>query len=193
MTVYKTILKRRSIRRFKQKPIALSILKKLVDAARYAPSAANLQPWEFVIVNKKDVVDELFGFSQWAGYLGKKGAPQAGQLPVSFIVALLNSERCLKPKYAQADLGAVVQNILLTATELGLGSCWLGAIDRVGIAKLLNAPKNVSVEYAVALGFPDEKSIAEEMKRSHKYYRDKKGMLHVPKRPLAKIIHLNKY
>lgn len=193
MSIYEIIKKRRSIRRFKQKPIPFAILRKLVDAGRLAPSAANLQPWEFIIVNKKNVVDELFQYTRWAGYLGKEGAPKAGEFPVAYIVILINSLRCKKPQYAQADLGAVVQNMLLVATEIGLGSCWLGAIDRIGIAKLLKVPNNLTVEYVVALGYPDEKSISEPMKRSHKYYRDKFGVLHVPKRPLSKILHLNKY
>jgi len=97
MNVYNTILKRRSIRRFKQKPITITVLKKLVDAARYAPSAANLQPLEFIIVNKKKLVDEIFPLTFWAGYLGDKGAPEEGRRPVAYIAALVNSKKCKKP------------------------------------------------------------------------------------------------
>jgi nitroreductase len=193
MSIYKTILKRRSIRRFKQKPIPFAILKKLVDVARYAPSAANLQPCEFIIVNKKKLVDEIFQFTRWAGYLGKDGAPIKDKQPVAYIAVLINALKCKKPKYAQADVSAAIQNILLLATEMGLGTCWLGAIDRKSIAQLLKVPKNVSVEYLVAMGYPDEKSVSEPMQRSHKYYRDKLNVLHVPKRPLAKILLWNKY
>lgn len=193
MSIYQIIQKRRSIRRFKQKPITLATLKRLVDAARFAPSAANLQPWEFIIVNKKEVVGKLFGFTRWAGYFGKEGAPPEGEQPVAYITVLINLDKCKKPKYAQADVSAVIENMLLLATEMGIGSCWLGAIDRENIAMLLNVPKNVTVEYVVALGYPDEKSIAEDMKRSHKYYKDKAGVMHVPKRQLKSILHLNSY
>lgn len=193
MSIFKIISKRRSIRRFKQKSASLSVLKKLVDVARYAPSAANLQPWEFVIVNKKDKVKEIFQYTRWAGYLGKDGAPIEGRQPVAYIAVLINSKRCKKPKYAQADLGAAVENILLMATELGIGSCWLGAIDHRSIAHLLKVPKQVTVEYLVALGYPDEKSVSELMKRSHKYYWDKNRVMHIPKRPLNRILHINKY
>jgi len=193
MLIHQIILKRRSIRRFKQKPIALATLKRLVDAARLAPSAANLQPIEYIIVSKKSLLEEIFQFTAWAGYLGDKGAPEEGRRPVAYIAALVNSKRCKKPKYAQADVSAAIENILLVATELGIGSCWLGAINRQEIAKLLSVPKYVSLEYLVALGYPDEKSIHEPMNRTYKYYRDKAGVLHVPKRPLLKILHLNKY
>ncbi|MBM3252145.1 MAG: nitroreductase, partial [Candidatus Omnitrophica bacterium] len=167
MSTYQTIIRRRSIRRFKQKPIALSLLKKVVDAARLAPSAANLQPIEFIIVNNKILVEKIFQFTAWAGYLGDKGAPEEGRRPTAYIAALVNSKKCKKPKYSEADVSAAIENILLVATELGLGSCWLGAINREKIAKILSVPKYVSLAYLVALGYPDEKSVAEEMTRSH--------------------------
>ena len=193
MSIYKTILKRRSIRRFKQRPIGYSVLKKIVDAARFAPTAANLQPCEFIIVDKKSVVDQIFPYTRWAGYLGNKGAPVLKKTPVAYVSVLINSSKCKKPKYAQADLGAAVENMLLVATELGVGSCWLGAIDREKIARVLSVPKNVSVEYLVALGYPDEKSKTLTMKKSHKYYKDKQGRMHIPKRRLSWILHHNKY
>jgi nitroreductase len=193
MTVYKTILKRRSIRRFKQKPIALSILKKLVDAARYAPSAGNFQPIEYILLNKKSVVNQIFEHLNWAVYLKGKGTPAKDQRPTAIIVVLINKKRCKFPFYAQVDMGAAIENILLAATEEGLGSCWFGSINRPKIAKDLKVAKSHSVEYVVAFGYPDEKSLVYPMKDTHKYHKDKKGVLHVPKRPLSKILHLNKF
>jgi len=193
MHLYNAILKRRSIRRFKQRRLSYKILIKLVNVARLAPSAANLQPWEFIIVDKKQIVDKVFPYLRWAGYLGDKGAPEKGRRPVAYIGVLINKQKCKFTQYAQADLGAAIENILLVATQAGLGSCWLGAIDRGEIAKILSIPRNVTVEYVIALGYPDEKSKAEQIKRDHRYYKDKNKLMHVPKRKISEILHRNKY
>ena len=66
MSVYKAILKRRSIRRFQKRKIPFGILRKLINAARVAPSAANLQPCEFIAVNKREIVDRIFPTLRWA-------------------------------------------------------------------------------------------------------------------------------
>lgn len=193
MDTYQAILKRRSIRRFKQKPISYRSLIKLVDAARLAPSAANLQPIEYIIVDDKKVVDKIFPYLRWASYLGDKGAPEENRRPSAYIVVSINKEKCQFPQYAQADLGAAIENILLCAVEFGLGSCWLGAINKEEIAKILFVPENLSVEYVIALGYPDEKSRIEEFKENHKYYKDKNNVMRIPKRSIRQILHRNKF
>jgi len=193
MSVYETIIKRRSIRRFKRKPISYSILKELINAARLAPSAANLQPWKFIIVDKEKIADKIFPYLKWAGYLKDKGAPEYNRRPTAYIAVLINKKRCKFPKYAQADLGAAIENILLAATAKGLGSCWLGAIDKKAIAKILSIPSRTIVEYVIALGYPDEKSKAEPIKEDIRYHKDKKGTMHVPKRQLLDILRRNRY
>lgn len=193
MSVYEIIRKRRSIRRYKQKPIALAILKKLVDVARVAPSAGNFQPIEYIILNKKSLVNRIFEHLRWAIYLKGKGTPAGDQRPTAIIVVLINKKRCKFPFYAQVDMGAAIENLLLAATAEGLGSCWFGSIDRPKITRDLSVPKTHSVEYVVALGYPDEKSVIFPMKGTHKYHKDKNGVLHVPKRQLKSILHLNKY
>lgn len=193
MSIYKTILKRRSIRRYKQKPIKLSVLKRIVNAARVAPSAGNFQPMEYILLHKRDVVNKIFEHLRWAVYLKGKGAPAKDQRPTALIVVLINKKWAKFPFYTQVDMGAAIENLLLAATEEGLGSCWFGSIDRPKIAKDLSVPRTRSVEYVVSLGVPDEKSVIFPMKRTQKYHKDKLGILHVPKRPLYKILHLNKF
>ena len=191
MSTYETILKRRSIRRFRQIPISYRILRKLINAARLAPSGANLQPCEFIIVNKKELVDGIFLTLRWAAYLGKKGAPSLQEKPTAFIVALFN--KGVRQLCGAADIAAAVENILLVATEEGLGSCWIASIDKLRIRKILNIPRNYSVEYVVALGYPKEKSVIEDFKKDQRYWRDKRGLLHVPKRRLKDILHRNRF
>ena len=191
MNVYEAIKKRRTIRRYEQKEIPVGILEKLVDAARLAPSGANFQPWEFIIVNEKDMVDKVFPTLAWAGYLGKEGPPPEGKRPVSYIVVLINKE--IKAPTPLRDVGAAVENILLAAVEEGIGTCWIGSVDRKKLAEILEVPPTHEIDCVVALGYPAEKSVVEEMRNSIKYWRDENGIMHVPKRKLKDILHYNKY
>lgn len=193
MSVYDTVIKRRSIRRFQKKRIPSAILRKFINAARLAPSAANLQPCEFIVINKKEIVDRIFPTLRWAGYIEPRGNPPAGKEPVAYIVVLVNVNKSKRPEYAEADVSAAIENILLVAQDASLGSCWLGAIDRARIRNILKIPKYCEVRYVLALGYPDEKAKVEKIKDSIKYWKDKKGTLHVPKRSLKEILHKNRY
>ena len=88
MDVYKAILSRRSIRRFQQKQIPIELLKKFVNAARLAPSAANLQPLEYYVVNDRNLCDKVFETLGWAAYIKPKWAPSTEERPVAYIVML---------------------------------------------------------------------------------------------------------
>jgi nitroreductase len=191
MGVYATVLRRRSIRRFKKKKISLTLLNKLINAARFAPSAANLQPCEFIVVDKKEIKDLIFPTLRWAGYIRPKGNPPQGCEPAAYIVCLINKRK--KPLAAEADLSAAVENILLVAEEAGLGSCWIGSIDRDKIKDILNIPEYCELKYVLALGYPGERPKAERLKNSVKYWKDTRGTLHVPKRSLQEILHRNTY
>lgn len=191
MGIYEVIVKRRTIRFFKKKRVPYSILIKLVDAGRLAPSASNFQPWEFIIVDKKEIVDKIFPTLRWAGYIEPFGTPPPGKRPTAYIVVLVN-RRIIK-KGGIADISAAIENILLLAAEVGLGSCWIGSVDRNQVRKILGIPKYCSIEYVIALGYPDETSVVELYKGDHRYWKDKNGTMHIPKRPLNDILHHNYY
>lgn len=191
MRVYDIALTRRSIRRFKKEKIPFRILEKLINAARFAPSAANLQPCEFVVVDEKETKDKIFPTLRWAGYIQPEGNPPKGKEPTAYIVVLINRRK--KPLSAEADACAAIENILLVAQEEGLGSCWLGAIDRAKINSILKIPEYCEVKYVLALGYPDEKPKIERLRNCVKYWKDKKGLLHVPKRSSGEILHRNTY
>ncbi|MCM8766964.1 MAG: nitroreductase family protein [Candidatus Omnitrophica bacterium] len=191
MDIYEIIRKRRTIRRFKQKEIPIELLEKFVDMARLAPSGANMQPLEYIIVNDKNLVDEIFPLTGWAGYLGKDGPPPQGKRPVAYIVILINKD--IKSPTPKHDSGASVENILLSATYEGIGSCWIGSINRDKLREILEIPENYEIDTIIALGYPDEESIIEEFDGSIKYWKDEKGIMHVPKRKLKDILHFNKF
>jgi len=186
--VYKAIISRRTIRRFKQKSIPKAVLKRLINAARLAPSAANLQPLQFIIITDPDICAKIFTTLGWAGYIAPLGTPAPDKRPVAYIVVLLDKIKA-QVKYAAYDIGAAVENILLAAWEQGIGSCWMQAINRKRIKGILNISKYFRLDSIIPLGYPDESPIVEEFKGSIKYWKDKQGNLHVPKRSLYQIIH----
>ncbi|MCU0642910.1 MAG: nitroreductase family protein [bacterium] len=191
MNVYDLILKRRTIRRFKQQQIDATLLKKIVNAGRLAPSGANLQPLEFVVINNQELVELVFPKVKWAGYIAPAGDPPEGARPVAYILVLINT--AIKPKHGQVDAAAAIENMILTALDDGIGSCWMGAIDREQLRALLHIPPKYDIDSVLALGYPDESPVIEDMENSIRYWKDEKGALHVPKRKLEDIIHYNQF
>ncbi len=194
MSVYDLIISRRTIRRFKQDEIPLKILEKLVNAGRLAPSAANKQPLEFIVVYDKEVVKKVFSTLAWAGYISPRGIPPEGQQPTAYIVVLIN--RRITESGGIHDASAAIENIILTALEEGIGSCWIGSINRPHLAEILSIPPHCEIDSVVALGYKNESPVYEDLKNpddSIKYYKDESGTLHVPKRRLMDILHYNTY
>lgn len=188
--VYEAILNRRSIRRFKQTPLTFEILEQLVNAARLAPSAANLQPLEYVVVSDKKICQQLFETLGWAGYITPKWSPDESERPVAYIVIVVRNDL---NKYYKWDSGLAAENIMLAAQEKQIGSCMLLNINREKAQEILHIPSSVSIDCIIALGYASERSVVEEMKDSVKYYRDECDVLHVPKRSVNDILHLNRY
>lgn len=186
MSTYDLILNRRTIRKFQQKKLETALLEKFVNAARMAPSGSNLQPLKYVIVNEEDKVQRVFEQVKWAGYITPLGNPAENERPVAFIVILADTD--IRKNGYELDAGAAAQNIFLAAAEEGVGTCWMGAIDRNGIRKILSIPDRYVIDTAVALGYPAESPVSEAEKGSIKYYKDESGTLHVPKRTLEEII-----
>lgn len=183
MSTYKLILKRRTIRRFTQARIEDADLMACINAARLAPSAANLQPLEYILVTKN--LDSIFETTRWAGYL-ENGAPKVNERPTAYIVVLSNTDINKDAKY---DTGLAVENIVLTAAEKGLASCIIGSLDRKRLTEILAIPCNYFIELVAALGYPQQVSVEDEFKADVKYWLDKEKILHVPKKNLEGIIH----
>ncbi len=186
--VYKAIVCRRTIRRFKQETIPKAILKRLINAARLAPSAANLQPLEFIIITDKDIRAKIFSHLSWAGYIAPYGTPVPDKRPVAYIAILVNKTKA-QPKYAAYDVAAAAQNILLTAWEQGIGSCWMQAIDRGRVKEILGIPGDYRLDSIISLGYRAELPVVERFRGSIKYWKDRKGKLHVPKRGISQILY----
>ncbi len=191
MSVYDLILKRRTIRRFKQDPLPDQVLVRMVDAGRMAPSGGNLQPLEFVVVNDPGLLPQVFAATRWAAYLGPEGTPKEGERPTAYVVTLIN--RKIRPDGGYHDAGAAIENMILVALEAGFGSCWIASLDRNALYKTLEIPQHCEIDSVLALGVPAETAVAEPMRDSIRYYRDDQGVHHVPKRPLNAVAHRNRY
>lgn len=190
-SVYELISKRRTIRHFQQKPIPFEILKKLVDVARVAPSASNLQPLQYIVVDDGNLLPEIFKTLKWAGYIAPRGNPPEGEKPTAYIVVLVNKE--ISGSEYPRDVGAAAENILLAALEDGIGSCWIRSVDTKMLREILNVPDFLEIDSAIALGYSAESPVMEETDGPIKYWKDESGTLHVPKRKLKDILHRNKF
>ena len=179
------ILKNRSYRRFYQdETISLEKLKELVDLARNSASAANLQSLRFMLCNTEEENDKIFSCLSWAGCLKDWDGPVESEKPSAYIILLTYS----KGTYILADVGIAAQSILLGAVEKGFGGCMFGSVKRDKLRELFHIPQEYDIPLIIALGKPREKVVIEDVKTDIKYWRDKDGVHHVPKRKLEDLI-----
>ncbi len=154
MNVFEAIKERRSIRSFKEQDVKEKDIEMLIEAAMWAPSAGNIQPWEFIIVRRHDLKEELAEAAFGQAFV--EAAPIV-------IVVCANENRSFqgysvrgKTLYCIQDTAAAIQNIHLTAHSLGLGTCWIGAFSEEETAKILKVPNGVRPVAIVPVGYPAE-------------------------------------
>lgn len=180
------VRKNRSYRRFYQnETVSMETLKGFVNLARLSASAGNLQPLKYFISNEPGRNAEVFSCLAWAGYLKDWPGPEEGERPAAYIVMLGDTDIT---KNFGCDHGIAAQSIMLRAVDLGLGGCIIGSIKKDRLKDILNIPPRYEVLLVLALGKPKETVVVEEVSEDIKYWRDEKGVHHVPKRRLEDII-----
>ena len=189
MDINELIAKRRTIRKFEQKPLSNEQLYKYIEAARVAPSAANLQPLKYATVSEKQMTDKVFETLKWAGYLKGEYTPKENERPTGYIIVCVDND-ISKASY-DMDVGAAVENIILSAFFDGVGSCWLGSVERPKLKRLLSISNNLEISCVVALGYPKEEPQEAVMRDGDIKYYLKDDVLNVPKRRLEDIIVKN--
>jgi len=147
MELSEVIKKRRSIRSYKSAPVPREKIKTIIESARLAPSASNRQPWHFIVVEDKEMIKKLAKQS-WAE-----------EAPV-MIVGLADTEE--SPNWCQNDLGIAIEHMVLTAWDLGLGTCWMGQTNREDLLhELLEIPDKLRPVALITVGeaesIPDAK------------------------------------
>ena len=173
MDVLEAIKGRRSIRAFKSQAVSTEIVEKLIDAARWAPSAGNIQPWEFIIVRNPEIKRNLAKAALNQSFIE--------EAPVVIVVCAdeIRSSQGYgvrgKTLYCIQDTAAATQNIHLAAYSLGLGTCWVGAFNEEEARKILEIPEGVRPVAIIPVGYPAEKPSARN------------------RRPLNQIVHYEKF
>jgi nitroreductase len=160
---------RGSIRSYKDKPIPKQAFLNILEAARMAQSAANRQPWEFIVVTDPAIKKKLVQAAGHQSFVGEAAA---------VLVCLANSEESASVGSFEGfliDLAIAIENMVLTAWDLGIGSCWIGAYSEQRVKELLDVPRDLRVMSLLALGYPDERP-------GPKYRKD-----------LDEIVHYQKY
>jgi len=171
------ITSRKSVRDFLGKAVEEEKLMKILEAARLAPSWGNKQGCKYVVVKNKATINEIaLGFTSW----------------LSEVPILLAA--CIDPKgsgshnsmdYFLVDVGISMQQLVLAATDLGLGTCWISGFDEEKVKKVLEIPANVRVVALTPLGYPAP--IGERSKKVQEFVRASK------RKPLEEMVHREKW
>jgi nitroreductase len=187
MSLLDLITTTRSYRRFDANTeVSEQTLRELVNLGRLASSARNLQPLKYMLVNKQEERDLVFPLLAWAGALKDWDGPAEHEQPMAYIILLKDTEISNK---IWCDDGLSMQNILLGATEKGLGGCILGAVNRDKLRTVFAIDPRFEILYVIALGKPAETVVLEEVKNNETtYWRDTNSVHHVPKRGLDEVI-----
>ena len=169
METIQSILTRRSIRKYETRMIEEQKIHQLLEAAMYAPSARNTQPWHFIVINEREMLNKIM-----------KVHPYSKMLAEAPVAVLICGDKNREPNegYLNTNCSAATQNLLLAAHDLGLGSVWLGVYPREermkGISEIVGLPSSIIPISLVVLGYPKE-------------------VLEKPKRFLPERIHYNKW
>jgi nitroreductase len=161
MDAIKTIKTRRSIRKYKDKPVPQKIVDDIIDCGMRAPSSCNTQPWAFVVVKDKEKIEKLSKISKYSSFVANA--------PLCIVVCLTPEKLSFTPnKYH--SVACAVENMLLAIHTYGLGSCWtfVKDFDDVEVEKkakeILNIPDDVEAICMLPIGYPDEKPAKKELK-----------------------------
>jgi nitroreductase len=143
MDAIETIMNRRSIRKFQRKPVSDDDLHTIIEAGRQAPSAANRQPWHFVVVRGEDLRREVAEACSGQSWLADADTIVVGV-----------GKPGVNEKWYAVDVAIAMQNMILSATALGYGTCWIGAFDQERVKSLLGIPEDMRVVALTPIGVP---------------------------------------
>jgi nitroreductase len=161
---------RRSIRRYRADPVPDDMVERLLEAGRWAPSANNLQPWNFIVVQDEAIQEQIARLTLYSG----EPRVQLNQSPLLIVLCGVERDR-IYHEYLNGDVAMAALQMMLQAEAMGLGTCWVGGLDREGIGGLLRIPDPIEVVCLLTVGFPAEAPQAPS------------------RRPLDEIVHYDLY
>lgn len=168
MDPYEAILTRRSIREYTDQFVSAETIRRLLTAAMHAPSAGNQQPWQFVALTDRDMLDALAEALPYGKMLR--------QAPLAIVVCGDLRMETNKGYWVQ-DCSAATQNVLLAAHAMGLGAVWLGVYPDEGrvaaLSSLLSLPRGLVPLSAISIGYPAEKPLQVDRYQEERVHRNR--------------------
>ncbi|MCE8427710.1 MAG: nitroreductase family protein [Candidatus Methanoperedens sp.] len=166
--VFDVIKKRRSVRRFDRRPIPKEIMEHILEGARWAPSGANVQPWRFIVVEKREMLEALGNICYYRIFKSRHVNEAGAAVVICADIEAGSATYML-------DCAIAGTNMTLMATSLGIGSCWIGAFEEPTVRGMLKIPQKLKIIALIAFGFEVGKASAP------------------PRLPLSKIVHHDTY
>jgi nitroreductase len=166
MDTFECIRKRRDIRSFTDREVSDEVIVKIIEAGRLAPSAMNLQPWHFISIKDRQTIKALGPLCTSGRFV----------VDASFAVVVVTDP---SNKWHEIDGARAVQNMALFAWNEGVGSCWIGAINREKVKEILEIPKNLHVLTILPFGYPEEFTVKRKKNRKSLdeiFHREKFGI-----------------
>jgi len=152
MEVFECITSRHSIRKYDKKDVPNELIGQIIEAGIHAPSAGNVQPWEFIVVKDKNTKKELA-----LAALKQRHVEEAPVVIVVCADVVKSADRYGdrgKKLYCIQDTAAAIENMILTTNALGLGTCWVGSFEEEKVKSLLNIPEKLRPVALLTIGFP---------------------------------------
>lgn len=149
MDVKEAVLKRRSVRSFKDREVSRETLEDIMESVRMAPSASNRQDWEFVLVDDGTIREKLYRAAS------KQTFVQEAPVVVAGVATKPNDMMSCEVNAGTVDLSIALDHLTLRAAEEGLGTCWIGAFDQEKTKDILNIPDGHKVIALMPLGYPE--------------------------------------
>lgn len=144
------IAKRKSCRSFLVDEVSIEDIYTILESARWAPSGKNGQPWRFVIVKDSEIIKKISNYSIYKDWMKEANA---------FVVVYLDKEKSYHYKKDLQGIGAAIENICLQATEMGIGTCWIGEIlaKETVVNKIINVPQTYELMAIICIGYEKNK------------------------------------
>lgn len=162
--------KRSSVRRYSSRPVPREVLGRCLEAARQAPSACNVQPWYFIVVDEPELRARI-GQAAFSGIYSMNSFAKAAPVLVivvrdksSYLSALAGY--CRGVQFSLIDMGISCEHFVLQAAEDGVGTCWLGWFNERAVKKMVGIPSGKKADIMICMGYPEDGQVLSKARRS---------------------------
>jgi nitroreductase len=146
MSILELFVSRRSIRKYKAERIPQETLERILETGRYAPSASNGQPWHFIVITDPQIKEKL-SHGKWNSFVRDSAFT---------VVGCAYEGDAYSRKWSIIDTTIALQNMVIAAWSLGIGSCWVGDFEEAEVRRILDVPKDWRIISLISFGYPDE-------------------------------------